>query len=374
MKNVAILGSTGSIGQQALQVIERHKDKLSVFALSAGRNYHLLREQAFRYNPQILHIDSREFIPLLEKEFPDKEVVSGKEGLSYIGGHPEVDILLVAIPSPVAIEPTITALKSGKRVALAAKEVLVCGGRFVNEVGGELIPVDSEHSAIFQLLKGEDSEIKRIILTASGGPFLETPLERFSDITPQEALQHPTWKMGKKITIDSATLFNKGLEIIEAMWLFKLPPSKIDVVIHPQSIVHSLVEFVDGAIKAHLSLPDMRLPIQYALLYPERLPSLISTLDFSNLTLTFRPLDERRFPSVKLCKSAAERGGTYPAVLCGADEVAVELFLRGKIRFSDIALLVEKTLEKHISKENPSLEDVYQAYEWAKEEVLKETM
>lgn len=373
MKRIAILGSTGSIGQQALQVIERHRDKLSVFALSAGRNYPLLREQALRFNPRVLHIDSQEQFPLLEKEFPEKEVLWGREGLSYIAGHPDVDILLVAIPSPIAIEPTIIALKSGKRVALAAKEVLVCGGRLVKEAGGELIPVDSEHSAIFQLLKGEEG-IKRIILTASGGPFLNTPLEKFPDITPQEALQHPTWKMGKKITIDSATLFNKGLEIIEAMWLFDLPLSQIDVVVHPQSIIHSLVEFVDGAVKAHLSLPDMRLPIQYALLYPQRLPSLVAPMDFTNLVLTFQPLDETRFPAVKLCRLAGEKGGTFPAVLCGADEKAVKLFLKGSIRFSDIPSLVEKVLERHQSKEEPTLDDILRSYEWAKEEVLKETM
>lgn len=373
MKKVAILGSTGSIGQQALEVIERHRDKLSVFALSAGRNYSLLREQAFRFNPQLLHIDDHELYPLLKEEFPDKKVFWGREGLSYIAGHPEVDILLVAIPSPLAIEPTLIALQAGKRVALAAKEVLVCGGKLVSRVGGELIPVDSEHSAIYQLLKGEGG-VKRVILTASGGPFLNTPLGKFPHITPQEALQHPTWKMGKKITIDSATLFNKGLEIIEAMWLFKLPLSRIDVVIHPQSIIHSFVEFVDGAMKAHLSVPDMRLPIQYAFLYPERLPSLISPLDISHLSLTFQPLDERRFPAVRLCREAGEKGGTFPAVLCGADEIAVELFLKNKIKFSDIPSLVERTLEKHRGKEEPSLEDILQSYQWAKEEVLKEMM
>lgn len=373
MKRVAILGSTGSIGQQALEVIERHSDKLSVFALSAGRNYALLREQALRFNPRVLHIDSHEQFFLLEKEFPDKENFWGKEGLAYIAGHPEVDILLVAIPSPVAIEPTIIALKSGKRVALAAKEVLVCGGKLIKEAGGELIPVDSEHSAIFQLLKGEEG-VKRIILTASGGPFLNTPLERFPDITPQEALQHPTWKMGKKITVDSATLFNKGLEIIEAMWLFEISLSQVDVIIHPQSIIHALVELVDGTFKALLSLPDMRLPIQYALLYPQRFYSLIANLELSHLVLNFQPLDDRRFPAVKLCRMAGEKGGTYPAVLCGADEVAVGLFLRGKIRFSDIISLVEKALERHQGKEEPALEDILRAYEWAKEEVLKETM
>lgn len=373
MKKIAILGSTGSIGQQALEVVERHSDKLSVFALSAGRNYALLREQALRFNPPILHIDSYEQFLFMEKEFPDKEKFWGREGLVYIAEHPQVDILLVAIPSPIAIEPTIIALKSGKRVALAAKEVLVCGGKLVKEAGGELIPVDSEHSAIFQLLKSEDG-IKRIILTASGGPFLNTPIEKFPDITPQEALQHPTWKMGKKITIDSATLFNKGLEIIEAMWLFNVELSKIDVVVHPQSIIHSLVEFVDGAIKAHLSQPDMRLPIQYALLYPQRFPSLVANLELSRLVLHFQPLDERKFPSVKLCRWAGEKGGTFPTVLCGADETAVELFLRGKIKFSDIPSLVEKTLERHQGKEEPTLEDILLSYEWAKEEVLKETM
>ena len=374
MKRVAILGSTGSIGQQALQVIERHRDKLSLFAISAGRNYASLKEQVLRYNPQIIHINSPEYLPLLRKEFPERESLTGAEGLSYIAGHPQVDILLVAIPSPIAIEPTILALRAGKRVAIAAKEVLVCGGELVMKEKGELIPVDSEHSAIFQLLKGEENSIKRIILTASGGPFLKTPLERFSEITPQEALQHPTWQMGKKITIDSATLFNKGLEIIEAKWLFNMPLSKIDVVIHPQSIIHSLIEFVDGSLKAHLSYPDMRLPIQYALLYPQRLPSLIPLLDLYNLSLTFQQLDERRFPALKLCREAGEKGGTYPAVLCGADEVAVDLFLRNKIKFTEIPSLVERTLAKHKGKQEPKLEDILQAYEWAKEEVLKETM
>ncbi|MGC9004493.1 MAG: 1-deoxy-D-xylulose-5-phosphate reductoisomerase [bacterium] len=374
MKRVAILGSTGSIGQQALQVIEHHRDKLSLVALSAGRNYNLLREQALRFNPKILHIGSPQFLPLLEKEFPDKETLTEIEGLSYIAEHPEVDILLVAIPSPIAIEPTIRALRVGKRVALAAKEVLVCGGELISKEKGELIPIDSEHSAVYQLLKGEEGYIKRIILTASGGPFLNTPLERFSEIKPEEALQHPTWRMGKKITIDSATLFNKGLEIIEAKWLFDFPISKIDVVIHPQSIIHSLVEFTDGSLKAQLSLPDMRLPIQYALLYPQRLPSLISPLELQNLTLTFHPLDERRFPAVKLCREAGEKGGTFPAVLCGADEAAVDLFLRNKIKFVEIPSLVEKVLSKHKGKTKPRLEDILQAYEWAKEEVLKETM
>lgn len=373
MKRVAILGSTGSIGQQTLQVIEEQRDKLSVFALSAGKNYSLLREQALRFDPQVLHIDSREHSLLLKKEFPEKEIVWGNEGLSYIARHPAFDILLVAIPSPLAIEPTLIALKAGKRVALAAKEVLVCGGKLVSQVGGELIPVDSEHSALFQLLRGEQG-IKRIILTASGGPFLNTPLERFPEITPQQALQHPTWKMGKKITIDSATLFNKGLEVIEAMWLFQLPLSQIDVVVHPQSIIHSLVEFVDGTMKALLSFPDMRLPIQYALLYPQRFPSLVAPLDLSQLVLTFQPLDEGRFPSLKLSKLAGEKGGTFPAVLCGADEAAVELFLRSKIKFSDIPSLVEKTLARHRGKEEPTLQDILESYQWAREEVLKETM
>ncbi|MBC7329050.1 1-deoxy-D-xylulose-5-phosphate reductoisomerase [bacterium] len=374
MKRVAILGSTGSIGQQALQVIERHSDKLSLFAISAGKNYASLREQALRFNPQIIHMSYPEYLPLLRKEFPEKEILTGNEGLSYIAGHPEVDILLVAIPSPIAIEPTIIALRTGKRVALAAKEVLVCGGELVMREVGELIPVDSEHSAVYQLLRGEENSIKRIILTASGGPFLNTPLERFPEITPEEALKHPTWHMGKKITIDSATLFNKGLEIIEAKWLFNLPLSRIDVIVHPQSIIHSLVEFEDGSIKAHLSFPDMRLPIQYALLYPQRFPSLIPPLDFSNLSLTFLQLDERRFPAVKLCREAGEKGGTYPAVLCGADEAAVDLFLRKKIKFVEIPSLVERALTKHEGKEEPTLEDILQAYEWAKEEVLKETM
>lgn len=371
VRKVALLGSTGSIGRQTLEVIAHHSDMLKVFALSCGRNYSLLREQVQKFQPEVVHIAEKEHYPRLKEEFPTKRILVGYEGLLEIASHPQVDTVVVAIPSAEAIEPTLLALQRGKRVALAAKEVLVCAGELVMSQGGELLPVDSEHSALFQVLQGERKEdVRRLILTASGGPFLHLPQERFPLVTPEEALKHPTWRMGRKVTIDSATLFNKGLEIIEAMWLFSLPPERIEVVIHPQSIVHSLVEFRDGSLKAQLSHPDMRLPIQYALLFPRRLPSLVPVLQLTSLRLEFQPLDEGRFPAVRLCKEIAKKGGTYPAVLCGADEVAVEMFLQRKIRFNEIPSIVEEVLAKHRGKEHPTLNEVLEAYTWAKEEVL----
>ena len=368
MRQLAILGSTGSIGQQTLDVVRSFPGRFRVIGLAAGRNATLLAKQIEEFQPRLVSIESpgsREELRSLKWE-----ICSSEE----LAADPEVDLVVMAISGKAGLSPTLAAIRAGKSVALATKEVLVMAGEFVTAEtrrhGAQLLPIDSEPSAIWQCLRGEENRIARLILTASGGPFRHLSQEALSQVTPKQALDHPTWRMGPKVTIDSATMMNKGFEVIEAHWLFDVPFDDIEIVIHPQSIVHSMVEFVDGSIKAQLSPPDMRLPIQYALFYPERPPSKLPRLDFSSLgALAFETPDLERFPCLKLALEAGRKGGTYPAVLSAADEVAVELFLEKRIGFLDIAKLVEEALEEHRSIPNPSLEDILAADAWARERV-----
>ncbi len=362
MKRIAVLGSTGSIGRQALDIIHALPDQLCVAGLAGGRNLELLQRQIDEFRPGMFYSSVR-----LETGC-GAEFVSMEEMVS----HPDVDVVMVATAGKAGLSPTLAALRAGKTVALASKEVLVMAGEIVVREASlhqaRIIPVDSEHSAIWQCLQGEDSRPRRLLLTASGGPFYRYSQSQLAKVTPEQALRHPVWKMGRKVTIDSATLMNKGLEVIEAHWLFSLPFDSISVLVHPQSIVHSMVEFTDGSLKAQLGHPDMRLPIQYALSYPERWTNTeLPHLDWNNVqNLSFEPADYDRFPGLKTAVDAGKSGGTYPAVLCAADEVAVELFLSHRISFTDIARVGQGALEHHESVAHPSLEDILAADAWAR--------
>jgi 1-deoxy-D-xylulose-5-phosphate reductoisomerase len=363
VKKTAILGSTGSIGRQALDVMRAFPDEIKVVALTGNKNLELLERQI------------REFQPKMFCSSVKPGTNYGGEFLSAeeIASHPEVDFVIVATTGKAGLRPTLAALKAGKTVALASKEVLVMAGEIIVREASlhqaQILPVDSEHSAIWQCLQGEENKPWRLFLTASGGPFYHSSQSQLAEVTPEQALQHPVWKMGRKVTIDSATLMNKGLEVIEAHWLFSFPFDSIEILIHPQSIVHSMVEFMDGSLKAQLSWPDMRLPIQYALSYPRRWSSSeLCRLDWSKInSLNFEPVDYDRFPCLKLAMAAGKSGGTYPAVLCAADEVAVELFLDHSISFADIAKIVQETLEQHQNIKQPSLEEILAADNWARE-------
>ena len=372
MKKLAILGSTGSIGQQTLEVVRAFPERFKVVALACGKNTSLLREQIEEFKPHIVNINSEK---VSAKEF---DVRLGP--LEELASYNAADLVVIGTSGKAGLGATLAAIRAGKTVALANKEVLVMAGEIVMtealKYRTEIIPVDSEHSAIRQCLRGEgDRTIKRIILTASGGPFSSWETERLAEVTPEEALNHPTWQMGVKVTIDSATLMNKGMEIIEAHWLFHVPYSKIEVVIHPQSVIHSMVEFIDGSTKAQLSMPDMRLPIQYALTYPERWEGPFrQEMDYSKLgSLDFKGEDTERFPCLKLARQAGEDGGTYPAVLSAADEVAVELFMEKKIALTDIAVLVANALDGHSSISNPSIDDILEADAWARNWVRQDS-
>lgn len=365
IKNISILGSTGSIGQNSLEVISKFPDKFHVAYLSANKGINQLAEQIEKHNPDGVVVMDNESAEFLRQKFGSSlKVLIGENGLKEIASHPDVDIVINSLVGFAGLTPTIEAIKAGKRVALANKETLVVAGEIITQLledhQTELIPIDSEHSAIVQCLVGEDiKNISKLILTASGGPFLNLEKKEFSSITVAQALNHPNWKMGSKITIDSATLMNKGLEVIEAHYLFKLPAEKIEVLIHPQSIIHSMVEFVDGSVKAQLGIPDMKIPIQYALTYPERLPSNSSRINFSELReMTFAQPDFEKFECLSLAYQALEAGGTAPVVLNAANEVAVELFLNGKITFDKIPKLIKSALEKYEVKQNPSIEEI----------------
>lgn len=369
MKKIAILGSTGSIGLSALSVI-RELPGFSVVGLSAKRNVDLLASQAREFSPKIVGVASEEEGEDLKRRLADTNisVVIGKDASVSVASLDEAEIVLIAISGAESLLPTLTAIKAGKRIALASKEALVLAGEILmkeaKERGAEIIPVDSEHSAIFQCLQGR-KEPKRIILTASGGPFLDR-LD-LTNISKDEALSHPTWAMGKRITIDSATLMNKGLEVIEAVWLFNLKPKDIEVVIHPEAILHSAVEFSDGTVIACLSNPDMRLPIAYSLTYPKRSKSLIKPLDLTEIgKLSFRKPDTKRFKCLSLAYQAIEKGGSMPAVLNGADEVAVEAFLNEKIPLQMIPKVIEEVLSAHSVVDNPDIEDILKADKWAR--------
>lgn len=367
MKKVLILGSTGSIGVNSLNVIREHPDKFKVVGLTTNSNIDLLEEQIKEFNPTIVAVRDRFNAKELSKRFNNStEILSGDEGILSATKNSDYDILIGAMVGFSGLLPTIEAIKKGKRIALANKETLVVAGEIVTalvaECNAEIIPVDSEHSAIYQCLIGENlKEVEKIFLTASGGPFLHKDKSFFETATVAEALNHPNWKMGSKITIDSATMMNKGLEVIEAHWLFGLPPEKIEVVIHPQSIIHSMVQFVDGSIKAQLGLPDMKLPIQYALSFPERLEN---NFERTNLPLiknfTFIEPDFDKFECLKLAYKSLQQGGNSPCILNAANEIAVEKFLSGKIRFSDIAFIIKEALERINHQTNPSLDEIIQ--------------
>lgn len=373
MTNVVLLGSTGSIGTNALRVADALPSHLKIVGLTAQRNDRLLLEQAARFGVrQVALVDPVAARRAAAAAPAGVTVHSGPEGVATLAGMEGVDIVLCAVVGIAGLRPVMAAIARGADVALATKEVLVAAGGIVTDAaraaGVRLRPVDSEHCAIFQCLQGQDpARVRRILLTASGGPFAADPGVNFDTVTVEQALNHPRWNMGRKVTIDSATLMNKGLEIIEAHWLFDMPVSRIDVLVHTESIVHSMVEFVDGNLLAQLSVPDMRGAIQYALTYPHRLDGGLPRLDLTALeALHFRHPDERRFPALRLAREAAERGGTYPAVLNAANEVAVEKFLARQIPFSGIWTMVEATLAAHTSVREPAIEDIMAADAWAR--------
>ena len=362
MKKIVILGSTGSIGRQTLDIVRAFPDEFEVIGLAAGKNIELLKEQVKEFSPK--HVCC---INPPGKAFSGVEFTSMEDMVCL----DNVDQVMVALMGSVGLVPTLNALKAGKSVALCNKEPIVMAGGLIKEYesryGGEVLPVDSEPSAIWQCLRGEDNEILRLLITASGGPFRTTPLEEMEGVTPEQALQHPTWKMGKKITIDSATLINKAFEVIETHWLFSVPWERIEVVVHPQSTIHSMVEFGDGSVKAQMGPPDMRLPIQYALFYPKRLfNAMIPRLDTKKShTLTFDPLEPERYPCFGLAVEAGKKGGTYPAVLSAADEVAVQAFLDSKIGFTEIPKIIDRGLSEHESLPGDTAEEILEADRWA---------
>lgn len=378
-RNVAILGSTGSIGCSTLQVIAELPERLRVIGLTAHRRMERLQQQANDYGPRwIVITDPKAHQRSRCQQLPDQtKVFFGHEQISALVQSPEVDVVVSAIVGSAGLTGTWAAVEAGKTVALANKETLVVAGPLIMDLahrtGANILPVDSEHSAVFQALQaGQPDEVSRIILTASGGPFRELSRERMQHVTPEQALDHPTWDMGPKITIDSATMMNKAFEVIEARWLFGLEAGQIDVVVHPQSIVHSMVEFNDGAVMAQLSPPDMRLPIQYALTYPDRLSSPTPSLDLSKaLELEFIPADPVRFPALELGHEVAEQGGTTGAVLNAANEAAVGKFLNRQLGFAEIVPTCRSILNHHNYDPNPSLEELLRLDQWAREEVSR---
>ena len=365
MKRILILGSTGSIGINTLNVIRNFPEKFRITALTVNTRIDLLEPQIKEFNPEFVVVKNKELAEELRKRTgKSTKVLSGIDGLTKVASESDYDILIGAMVGFAGLVPTIEAIKRGKRIALANKETLVVAGELVNELvkqyKSEIIPVDSEHSAIFQCMSGENpAEVEKLILTASGGPFREMRKEDFEEVTVEDALNHPNWKMGNKITIDSATMMNKGLEVIEAHWLFNLPKEKIDVVVHPQSIVHSMVQFVDGSIKAQMGLPDMKLPIQYALTYPERLPNSFPRTSLSEIsTLTFSKPDPEKFVCLRLAYETLETGGTAPCILNAANEIAVDKFLKKEIKFSDIPALICNALDHFDNHKNPELQTI----------------
>jgi len=377
MKNVVLLGSTGSIGTSTVKVAEDLQDRINLIALGAGNNANLLLEQARKHKPRAVCISdpvkARELRNALDSQI---QVFSGPEGLLKLATLPEADIVLIAIVGTAGLQPALAAIRAGKDIAIASKEILVMAGETVmseaRRCGVRVLAVDSEHSAIFQCLDGKPSSaVRKLWLTASGGPFRTTPASEFAEISVERALKHPSWVMGRKITIDSATLFNKGLEMIEARWLFDVEMARVGVVVHPQSIVHSLVEFVDGSMIAQLSTPDMCLPIQYALTYPERVSSQRVQTDLAQLgKLTFEAPDEDRFPALLLARRAGEVGGTLPAVLNAANEIAVDAFVDRRISFPQIFETVKDAMDRHTLVPHPSLEEILAADAWARQEAV----
>ena len=374
MKNVVLLGSTGSIGTSPAKVAEDLPDDIRLVGLAAGGNDTLLAQQAAQFQPELVSIGSPEKAESLRSQLDDRvRVAHGEEGLMELATLPSADIVLIAIVGTAGLQPALAAIRAGKDIAVASKEILVMAGEIVmaeaRKHGVSVLPVDSEHSAIFQCLDDKPTEsVRRLILTASGGPFRQTPIGEFSGITVEQALKHPSWVMGRKITIDSATMFNKGLEMIEARWLFDIPMPQVDVIVHPQSVVHSMVEFVDGSILSQLSTPDMCLPIQYALTWPSRAASDRVQTDFAALgRLDFEAPDLAKFPALGQARRAGEVGGTLPAVLNAANEVAVDAFCDGHTSFVGIAESVTEVMDRHQVNEYPSLDEILQADQWARE-------
>ncbi|MGB9802517.1 1-deoxy-D-xylulose-5-phosphate reductoisomerase [Desulfofundulus sp.] len=374
MREIVILGSTGSIGRQALDVVRRFPDKMRVVGLAAGSNWPLMAEQVREFRPRVVALAREEAVRELERHLPPgdlPELFWGAEGLVTVATSIDSGVVLNALTGTVGLLPTVAALEKGLDIALANKETLVAAGELVmklaREKGARILPVDSEHSAIWQCLAGQpENRVGKIILTASGGPFRKEPAD-LSRVSVEAALAHPNWRMGKKITIDSATLMNKGLEVLEAHWLFSVNYDQIEVVVHPQSIIHSMVEFVDGSVMAQLGLPDMRLPIQYALSYPDRWPSDLPRLNwFAAGELTFEPPDTNRFPCLALAYAAGRTGGTMPAVLNAANEIAVGAFLAGEIGFTFIPRLVAEVMEEHRVVSEPTLEEILEVDQWAR--------
>lgn len=366
MKKIIVLGSTGSIGTNALEIIRHSEGEFELVGISGHKNHKLLIEQIREFKPKYVSVGTKEGYEKIREEFPELTVYLGEEGLKELAGVKEYDILLTAVSGAVGIEATVEGIKNEKRIALANKETMVAAGPYINKLLKQypkacIIPVDSEHSAIFQsLLGGKRDEVKKIIITASGGTFRGKTLEDLKDVTVEQALKHPNWSMGRKITIDSSTLVNKGLEVIEAHELFGVSYDDIEVVVHPQSIIHSMVEFKDRAVIAQLGAPDMKLPIQYAFTYPEREANRVfEPLDFTKAsTLTFEKVDNKTFKGVELAYRAGRRGKSMPAVFNAANEVAVELFMKGKIGFLTIYEIIEKAMERHIPIEIDSVETV----------------
>src|SRR5579859_619275 len=380
-RRIAVLGSTGSIGRQTLDVVRAYPDRFQVVALAAHGSVTSLAEQVREFQPALVVLTTEDAAVRDAARTLLPGVIFGLDGLSAAATHPDVDMVVAATSGLVGVEPTLAAIRAGKMIALANKETLVMAGHLVipaaRRAGVEILPVDSEHSALWQCLRGErPSEVRRLLLTASGGPLRTTPLAEMAHVTVEQALAHPTWRMGPKITIDSATLMNKGLEVIEAHWLFDMPYEKIRVVVHPQSIIHSMVEYVDDSIKLQASIPSMHLPIQDALSYPDRLDrtgtSLARPLTWTEVArLDFEEADLERFPCLRLAFAAGQRGGTAPAVLVGADEQAVALFLRGALRLPEIAETIAAVLARHTVIPEPDLAEVHVATEWAQDEVLR---
>lgn len=373
MKNISILGSTGSIGRQTLDVVKNHREKFKVVGLSALENIDEIEKQIYEFDPEIVAIFNQDKAEVLSNRVGRKiKIVSGIDGLIEVATLNSANIVVTSVVGSIGLVPTLEAIRCNKTIALANKETLVVAGELImNEAqkyGVKIIPVDSEHSAIFQCLQGEDiKDISRIILTASGGSFRDWTKEEIEKASAEDALRHPTWNMGQKVTIDSATLMNKGLEIIEARWLFNLELDKIDVIVHPQSIIHSMVEYKDNSIISQMGLPDMRTPIQYALSYPERINSNVEKLDFNKLgELTFMAPDTNRFPCLSLAYESLKIGKTMPCVLNGANEVLVEYFLKNKIRFYDIPKLIEKAMSIHEPFSYKTVDELLEVDKWVR--------
>ena len=375
MKRIAILGSTGSIGQSTLDVIERHPDKFSVAGLAEGHDVELLSRQIERFRPRVVSVRDGQAAEKLSKIIGSHkpEILCGIEGASAVASMDDADTVVSAIVGAAGLVPTVSAIQAGKSIALANKETMVVAGELVTALaskqGVKIIPVDSEHSAIFQSLEGQRrQDVSRIILTASGGPFLRSTREEIERASPEAALRHPRWTMGAKITIDSASLMNKGLEVIEARWLFDMPPEKISVVVHPQSVIHSMVEYRDGCVLAQMGVPDMRAPIAYAISYPERVESGVERLDLAKVaSLTFEAPDFDRFPCLSLSFEALSAGGSMPAVLNAANEIAVAAFIEKRVGFMDIHRIVNETMEAHSPRSFGSVEEVLEIDLWARE-------